>query len=463
MVHLESHVATKTFLQVNRTVKTLVVPGISFGGTVGGAGFGGSTIHLGDTGSSTTPSPESFGEAYMTINDLIFWNPSGDGRANLSQIRTNGTRKDVPIDSGAGWWNFSAGPVDAPYVSKDNIHSPIHDPDVRALYPVSPCRTTDAKLCVDVNMGGGSATIRAVPFTKDMCKLSPKQLREHILADRHVVQVIDIGGDGKRDKRLCFPKWVQSRKAVGEFTNAKLIYPALTAPPNSVQSDLAYNTPPVDIDGDGLVSDTSTSFPQTIYSDEFCYGGWVFMFENIAPATYGSLPFIRMASVVNIQVQLSLADNHLRELGPAKDFARFIHDHQQSTKPGKVGTKNVQGSPVEDAMGSLQTKALANKSKPSAPPRKGGVKNLRGSHTPANQAKMSKAAARNRQETLEKSKKALEMVHDIKQRFDALAGRRRGKNGPRGIQNTPFSNASLERPFGRSRRGKFRVADGREL
>ena len=76
---------------------------------------------------------------------------------------------------------------------------------------------------------------------------------------------------------------------------------------------------------------------------------------------------------------------------------------------------------------------------------------------------MSKAAGRNRQETWEKSKKALEMIHDMKQRFDALAGGRRGKNGPRGIQNTPFGNASLERPFGRSRRGKFRVADGREL
>lgn len=462
MVHLESHVATKTFSQVNRTVKTLVVPGISFGGSVGGTGFGGSTINLGADDQATTPSPEPFGDAFMTIHDLIIWNPTGDGRANLSQIHTNGTRKDVQLDSGAGWWNFSAGPLADGYVSRNNIHSPIHDPDVRGLYPESPCRTTDAKLCVDVNMGGGSATVRAVPFTKDMAKLSPKELHQHILADRHVVQVIDIGGDGKRDKRLCFPKWVQSRKAVGEFSNAKIAYPALTGSPGSyVQPNLSWDAPPTDVDGDGLTF--QGHYPQTIYSDEFCYGGWVFMFENIAPAAYGSLPFIRMASVVNIQVQLSLADNHIRELGPAKEFGRFVNDHYQNTKPGKVVTKGIQGSPVDEAIGSPQLRGTAQKKpKPSAPPRKGGVKNLRGSYPPAAQSKMSQAAAQNRQETWDKGVKALKVALDVKQRFDALTGRR-GKKGPRGIQNTPHWNASLERPFGRSRRGKFRVADGREL
>jgi hypothetical protein len=344
MVHLESHVATKTFTQVNRTVKTLVAPtGNAISGTGQMAGWGGTTITL--TGGATP-----FSDDYMTVHDLVLWNPTGDGRANLSQLKTDGTHGAYLLDEPYWAWNFCAGPVPAVYGCSTDINSPIHDPDVRALYPNAPCRTTDASLVVDVNMGGGAATIRAAPFTKDMCKMTPATIRNHLLADRHTVSVIDIGGHdprsgGAKDKRIIFPKWVQSRKAVGEFTVAKINLPLTTQPDDG------------ETDSKGMAA---------LYTDEFCYGGWVMMFENIAPAAAGSVPFVRMASVVTIQVQLSLSDNHLKEQGKGLPFDKYLRDHEKLTgKPGGPKTTTVSGSPVEAALVKKEppAKAAAPKAK----------------------------------------------------------------------------------------------------
>lgn len=404
MVHLESPVATKTFCQVNRTVKTLVAPtGNAVSGTGQMAGWGGQTFTL--TGTATP-----FSNDYMTVHDVILWNPTGDGRANLSQLKTDGAMKDYALNEATQWWHFGPGPIGTGFTSHADIHSPILDPDVRTLYPNSPCRTTDAKLVVDVNMGGGAATIRAAPFTKDMCKMTPAAIRDHLLADHDIVSVIDIGGGGSDDKRIAFPKWVQSRRAVGEFTVSKLNLPLETQP----------------TDGE-----TQSVGMAALYTDEFCYGGWVFIFENIAPATYGSVPYIRMASAVEIQVQLSLGDNHLKERGEAYAFAKYLRDHEQLTGTQKPVTLPVKGSPVDEALkkttpaptttkpktkgrnGGGRTVAPSSKGSPTfmGPPghaRKGP--NMRGSLPQQQQQQKSNAAKQNRAMTKEQVNKLAEQV-----------------------------------------------------
>lgn len=392
MAYLESHVATKTFTQVNRVVKCLVAPtgnAVNPSGVM--PGWGGQLINL--VNSSAGP---AFSNDYMTTHDLMLWNPTGDGRANLSQLKTNGVMADRTLANTLGnvLWNFGAGPVASGYTCSGDIHSPIHDPDVRGLYPNSPCRTTDARLVVDINMGGGSATIRAAPFTKDMCNMTAGSIRDHLLADRHVVSVIDIGGGGTRDKRIVFPKWVQSRKAVGEFTVAKLNMPATTQPDDA---------------------ETPSSGMAALYTDEFCYGGWVFVFENIAPASYGSVPFIRMASAVEIQVQLSLQDNHLRDGGPARSFEKHLRDHEKlAGNAAAPRTTEVKGSPTEEAVKKSTpnpprtkpkggTVAAATRTVPQVyqgPPghaRRGP--NMRGKLPPQQQAQKSKSAKQNRAAT----------------------------------------------------------------
>lgn len=389
MVHLESHVATKTFAQVNRAVKNLVAPtGNAVSGTGQMAGWGGTTITL--TG-NTIP----FSNDYLTVHDVMLWNPTGDGRANLSQLRIDGAMASYPLNESYHWWHFGAGPVPTGFTSHTDIHSPIHDPDVRALYPDSPCRTTDAKLVVDVNMGGGAATIRAAPFTKDMCKMTPAQIRNHLLADRHVVSIIDIGGGGAKDKRICFPKWVQSRKAVGEFTVTKINVPSNTQPDDA---------------------ETISKGMGALYTDEFCYGGWVFIFENISPAVYGSVPYVRMVSVVEIQVQLSLSDNHLKEVGKGRPLDKHLRDHEKLTgNPRPPTTSAVTNSPVEAAMKKDPPSNAGPKPtpKPKVKPGKGrggqtyqgptghgrGGPNLRGSLSQQQQQQKSQAAKKNRTQT----------------------------------------------------------------
>jgi hypothetical protein len=346
------------------------------------AGWGGTTITL--TGGATP-----FSDDYMTVHDVMLWNPTGDGRANLSQLKTDGAMQHNWLADPI--WHYGAGPVATTYGSHADINSPIHDPDVRGLYPESSCRTTDAKLVVDVNMGGGAATIRAAPFTKDMGKMTPGQIRAHLLADRHVVTVIDIGGSGATDKRICFPKWVQSRKAVGEFTSAKIVPPSL----------------PTD-------DETGRSGMGALYTDEFCYGGWVFIFENISPAAYGSVPYVRMVSVVEIQVQLSLSDNHLKEVGKGKSFEKHLRDHEKlAGNPSPPTVSRVAGSAVAAAMKTAgntgptpapKTKAKTGKGRgtvayqgPPGHARRGP--NLRGSLPQQQQQQKSQAAKKNRAQT----------------------------------------------------------------
>lgn len=396
-MHLESHVATKTFKQVSRTVKTLVAPtGNAVSGSGILSGWGGTPI---DLTSGTTP----FSNDYMTVHDVMLWNPTGDGRANLSQLKTNGTMAAYTLDEPLHWWHFGAGPIPSTFTCHADINSPILDPDVRSLYPDSPCRTTNAKLVVDVNMGGGAATLRAAPFTKDMIKMTPAQIRDHLLADRHVVSVIDIGGGGAVDKRIHFPKWVQSRKAVGEFTVAR---------------NLPHDTQPVD-------GETSKSGMPAIYTDEFCYGGWVFIFENISPAIYGSVPYVRMVSCVEIQVQLSLADNHLKETGKAKSLVKHLREHEGlAGNPSSPTTSPVKGSPVDSA---TQETTLA-KPKPAPKPGKMGPRgpaqtrkgaNLRGSLPPQQQQQKSQAAKENRAQTAKQ-------VQRLAQQYLAHKGKPKG-------------------------------------
>lgn len=407
MVHLESHVATKTFQQIDRTVKTLIAPtGNAVNAQGQMSGFGNVPITL---SGGTTP----FSNDTMSVHDLMLWNPTGDGRGNISQLDTQGSFRTFALNDPSSWWHFGAGPVASTFACHASINSPIHDPDVRALYPQAPCRTTDAALCVDVNMGGGAATLRAAPFTKDMSNMSPLDLRNHIMADRHTVSVIDIGGGGKKDKRIVFHKWVQSRKAVGEFTVAKIPNPVTLANGTTQPED----------------EETSTGGMQAIYTDEFPYGGWIFMFENIAPATYGSVPYVRMASVVEIQVQLSLAENHLKETGRGIPLSVHLRDHEKiSGNPPKPTIHAVTGSTVDAALKNKNKGQPSGKGKGSGganaaqkktgrngrgtqplpgPPGGKGRSNLRGSLSRGQQQAKSRAAQQNRAQTAAQAARAV--------------------------------------------------------
>jgi len=373
-----------------------------------------------------------FNEDYTTIHDLFLWNPTGDGRSNLSQISTTGTMKDTPLNDVATYWNYTAGPVPVAFASYGNIHSATHDPDVRALYPDAPCRTTHAKCVVDVNMGGGAATLRAVPFTKDMASKTPAEIRAEMLSDRHVVTIFDIGGKGHTDRRITFSKWVQSRKAVGEFTTAKLAVP----------------TQPVD-------QESGIAGYSALYTDEFCYGGWIFLFENIAPAMFGSVPYMRAYSVVDIQVQLSLGDNHLKEPKNGVPFDKFLRDHEKlSGNPPRPSMGPVTGTPAQAAEKKSGDTSAGKGPKKAAPkqgpkprqgkngPRKsvttyqgppGHIRrgpNMRGSLPQQQQRAKSQAAQQNRAATMNQVKQIAENLY-----------RNRGKPKAQGLLDKLFELA----------------------
>lgn len=354
MAYLESHVPTKTFHQISRVVKNLMSPAqVSGGNTMAGIIHGFGQIEI--TGAQLSA---GFGNDFGTIKDIFLWNPTGDGRGNLHHIATAGY--DHPLNTlyGNGMWNFLPGPVTAATHGRDDpvdartiacanyINTPILDPDVRALYPKSSCRTTDAKCVLDVDMGGGNCTIRAVKFTKEMSSYTPQQLHAHILADRHSTHVFDVGKDGKQAKRIIFPKWVQSRKAVGEFT-ASRVWNSIA---QSVDGAGAVN--PISHGATGMPGDAETlgNGMSALYTDEFPYGGWAFMFENIAPKPVGTVPWMRWVSVVEIQVQLSLAENHLRETGPCKSLSSHINSLMASPSTSKPSTKIMDDAPVKEAM-----------------------------------------------------------------------------------------------------------------
>jgi len=326
--HIECHVATKTFTQVDRMVKTLVAAVNSTSLTA----YGGAPLTI-----TPVEGVVPFNAEYFTHTDIMIWNPNGDGRSNISHISTTGTMKDTPLNkehvfpySTHDHWQFGpTAPVAASTVI-GNIDNSLHDPDVRALYPHAPCRTTRAKCVVDVNMGGGSATLRAVPLTKDMFYHSPKVLRERILADRHTVKVLEVGGRGAKDRRFTFQPWVQSRKAVGEFSVAK------QAGGVFVQNATHETADPTDGE------QSNTRGYAAMYTDEFCYGGWVLCFENISPPLQGTSPWLRIATTLKLQIQLSLEDNHLRDTGRGSKLSDFIRQGENSAstpappKPGPV-------------------------------------------------------------------------------------------------------------------------------
>jgi hypothetical protein len=381
--HIECHVATKTFTQVDRMVKTLVAAVNSTSVTA----YGGAPLTI-----TPVDGVVPFNAEYFTHTDIVIWNPNGDGRSNISHISTTGTMKDTPLNKEHPFpytlldhWQF--GP-DAPVATSTvigNIDNSTHDPDVRALYPHAPCRTTHAKCVVDINMGGGSATLRAVPLTKDMFFHSPKVLRERILADRHTVKVLEVGGRGAKDRRFTLSPWVQSRKAVGEFSVAK------HNPAEFIQNATLENAHPQD-----------SELPNTrgyaaIYTDEFCYGGWVLCFENIAPPLQGTSPWIRIATTLKLQIQLSLEDNHLRDTGRGSRLSDFIRQGENSAStpaPPKQGP--VVGGAVEAAIKD-QEKPAGDKTKKQRQGKMGDRKSqgnpgVRGTLTKKDQAKKSAEA-----------------------------------------------------------------------
>jgi hypothetical protein len=257
------------------------------------------------------------------------------------------------------------------------------------------------------------------------------------------VSVIDIGGGGRKDKRIVFHKWVQSRKAVGEFTVAKIPNPVTLANGTTLPED----------------EETSTGGMQAIYTDEFPYGGWIFMFENIAPATYGSVPYVRMASVVEIQIQLSLAENHLKETGRGIPLSVHLRDHEKiSGNPPKPTTHAVTGSPVDAALkkkgqpsGNGKGSGGANAAQKKAgrngrgtqplpgPPGGKGRSNLRGSLSRGQQQAKSKAAQQNRAQTAAQAARAVKNAMGSgkgrggNQLVDALITAFGGSPGPKRI------------------------------
>jgi hypothetical protein len=301
--NLQSAVATTSFDQIDRMVLNAVSP--NFASTTSGQ-FGSITI--------TGPANGSV----VSTDELFIWNPTASGASNLITTRlpeaaTDAFLKDCSLLSLSAAADFKSLPT---WTTLPAHATAKHDPDVRALYPGLPVRPTHAKCVMDVNMGGGHARLRAVPLTKDMMTKPLWELRDSIMSDVHTVHKMNISGTETR--RFTYKPWVQSRRALGDFSirGTPTVY------------DTEINNIAVDNRGGQVGGANSNRWGGGIgYSDEFPYGGWLFCFEHISMAAMGATPLVTLTSSVTIQVQLGLENNHMAHLGPHAGLKSWMDQH----------------------------------------------------------------------------------------------------------------------------------------
>lgn len=345
--HVASPVATTSFDQIDRLVLNAMSPGTTTGTS-------------GQFGSLTFSGPAN-GQVIST-DELMFWFPDATGAANLVTTRIEGgitnAVKLARVLGGPGGYNIYPGAIIEKQTTSYGYTASTHDPDVRALYPHSPVRPTHACCVIDVNMGGGHGRLRATPVTKDMFGMPLHTLQASLMSDAHTVHKLPVGG--QMTKRFKFKPWVQSRRALGDFS---------------------IRTKPL-IDAE--IGEVTSDHFRAGYHDEFPYGGWMFAFENISMAAMGAVPLVTITSSVTIQVQLGLGENHMAHRGPTTPIKDFIDGHSMSIIAPQVKAANKDA--IEEAR---------------APPAAAGKKgSLRGSDTPAAGKK-----ARDKQQANDKARK----------------------------------------------------------
>jgi len=244
----------------------------------------------------------------ITPDSLIIWRPSGDGAANLHVISSKPGLPDPHV--------LNNSTTIADYASRNLNTSESNsalDPNVRSVYEDMCVRDLDAKCVISINMGGGYATLRAKPLLHAHFGKNIDQLLSELKTDIHDTKSYRIGYDNKKGARIVFHPWLQSKKALGEWTSE------LSAPR------------PLD---DGTT--TLQNNPTFGYSDSFPFGGWMMCFSELAPMlNLGATPTMTIVSRLDVQVQLDSTVNHLR-IRQHNLTAKQLHDHHEKDKQPNV-------------------------------------------------------------------------------------------------------------------------------
>lgn len=268
----------------------------------------------------------------ITTDSLIIWRPTGDGAGNIHVITSQpGLPEAHTLGSSTTAANYTSRTLNT---SEFNVAL---DPDVRGVYEDMCVRDLDGKCILSINMGGGYATLRAKPLLHAHFGMTIDALLSELKLDIHDTKSYRIGYDNKKGARYCFHPWVQSKKALGEWTSA------LSAP-----RPLSDGT-------------TALTHNQTFgYSDSFPFGGWMMCFSELAPMlNLGVTPSMTIISRLDIQVQLDSSVNHLR-MRQHNLTVKQLHDHHDKDKqPSSLPSQG-------DAMTQAFDSAIAkSKQKPS--------------------------------------------------------------------------------------------------
>jgi len=240
----------------------------------------------------------------ITMDSLIIWRPTGDGAGNVHVINSQpGLPEAHTLGSSSTTAGYSS------WTSNTSEFNVALDPNIRSVYDNMCVRDLDGKCILSINMGGGYATIRAKPLLHAHFGMTIDALLSELKLDIHDTKSYRIGYDNKKGARYCFHPWVQSKKALGEWTSA------LSAPR------------PVD-DGTTALQHNSTFG----YSDSFPFGGWIMCFSELAPMlNLGVTPSMTIISRLDVQVQLDSSVNHLR-MRQHNLTVKQLHDHHEKDK-----------------------------------------------------------------------------------------------------------------------------------
>lgn len=294
-MHLESPVPSLSIDQISRLVRHVVTPNFTL-----------SAANQGTTGSFGNLTVTPNGNADLTTTDeLMFWFPDATGAGNILTTKiAEGITDTTMLSRTLKAYKMGQGLQHE--VQKTNMYRytvPALDPDVRASFGDAAVRTTAARCILDINMGGGHGRLRATPVTKDMFNMKMWQIQAHLMADAHTVHKIQLSGS--ETKRLKFEPWIQSRRALGDYTT---------------RSNPYHDDEDTSIPRPGAAERTTADqgiYYSNGYSDQFPFGGWVFAFEFVSMSAMGAIPLMTMTSSVTVQVQLPLSMNHLAHRGKA--------------------------------------------------------------------------------------------------------------------------------------------------
>jgi hypothetical protein len=286
----------------------------------------------------------------ITTDSLIIWRPTGDGAGNIHVITS---KPGAPEAHGLGVSTTAAGYTSRTANTSENNSA--LDPDVRNVYDDMCVRDLDAKCVVSINMGGGYATLRAKPMLHAHYGMTIDALLADLKTDIHDTKSYRVGYDNKKGARIVFHPWLQSKKALGEWTSALSVPRPYSDGTTTLQHNATFG-----------------------YTDSFPFGGWLMCFSELAPMmNLGVTPTMTIISRLDIQVQLDSSVNHLR-MRQHNLTAKQLHDHHDKDKQPSASTS--QGDAMEQAFESAMNKSkqktsrggnngfLAKNKKPKPPP-----------------------------------------------------------------------------------------------